>query len=82
MRMKTLLQQGVQKLQDAQIAEAELDAMYLLEHVFGMKRMDFLLNPQQEVSEEERANYLKNIALRAAHSSSPAYHWQSGVYGF
>lgn len=67
MTMKTLLQQGVQKLQNAQIAEAELDAMYLLEYVFGIKRIDFLLNPQREVSEEERAVYLKNISLRAVH---------------
>lgn len=67
MTMKNLLQQGVQKLQEAQVAEADLDAMYLLEHVFGIKRMDFLLNPQREVSEEQRAEYLQKISLRATH---------------
>lgn len=67
MKMETLLQQGVQKLHEAQIAEADLDAMYLLEHVFGMKRMEFLLDPQREVSEEQRANYLQKISLRAVH---------------
>ena len=67
MTMKNLLQQGVQKLQEAQVAEADLDAMYLLEHVFGIKRMDFLLDPQREVSEEQEAEYLQKVSLRATH---------------
>lgn len=67
MTMKNLLQQGVQKLQEAQVAEADLDAMYLLEHVFGIKRMDFLLDPQREVSEEKKAEYLQKVSLRAIH---------------
>lgn len=67
MTMKTLLQQGVQKLQEAQIAEADLDAMYLLEHVLGIKRMDYLLEPQREVTEEKKAEYLQKVFLRATH---------------
>lgn len=66
MTIKTLLEQGVQKLSDAQIAEADIDAMYLLEYVFGIKRMDFLMNPQREVSEEEKEKYLQNISRRAS----------------
>lgn len=67
MTMRTLLQQGAQKLHEAQIAEADLDAMYLLEHVFGIERIDFLLDPQREVSEEGKTNYLQKISFRAAH---------------
>lgn len=67
MTMEELLQQGVQKLCDAQIMNAEIDAMYLLEHVFGIKRVDYFLNRQHKVSQSQEETYLQNIALRSSH---------------
>ena len=67
MTLKTLLEQGAKQLRDGQIADADIDAMYLLEHVFSIKRMDFLMNPKREVSEEEKERYLQVISRRASH---------------
>lgn len=67
MTVKTLLEQGVQKLYDAQIADADIDAMYLLEYVCGITRMDFLMNSQRKVSEKEEEKYLLCISRRASH---------------
>ena len=67
MTLKTLLEQGAKQLRDGQIADADIDAMYLLEHVFSIKRMDFLMNPKREVSEEEKERYLQEISRRASH---------------
>lgn len=67
MTLKTLLEQGAKQLCDGQIADADIDAMYLLEHVFSIKRMDFLMNPKREVSEEEKERYLQEISRRASH---------------
>ena len=62
-----MLEQGAKQLRDGQIADADIDAMYLLEHVFSIKRMDFLMNPKREVSEEEKERYLQVISRRASH---------------
>lgn len=67
MTLKTLLEQGAKQLRDGQIADADIDAMYLLEHVFSIKRMDFLMNPKREVSEEEKERYLQVISRRASY---------------
>ena len=67
MTLKTLLEQGAKQLRDGQIADADIDAMYLLEHVFSIKRMDFLMNPKREVSEQEKECYLQEISRRASH---------------
>lgn len=67
MTLKTLLEQGAKQLRDGQIADADIDAMYLLEHVFSIKRMDFLMNPKREVSEQEKECYLQEISCRASH---------------
>ena len=67
MTMEALLQQGVATLEQAEIMNAELDARYLLEHILQIRRVDFLLDRQREVSTEQQEAYMHKIDLRATH---------------
>lgn len=67
MTMEALLQQGVATLEQAEIMNAELDARYLLEHILQIRRVDFLLDRQREVSTEQQEAYMHKINLRATH---------------
>ncbi|MBQ3782298.1 MAG: peptide chain release factor N(5)-glutamine methyltransferase [Lachnospiraceae bacterium] len=67
MTIEALLQDGIQKLRQAEVMDAELDAMYLLEDIFHIKRVDFLLNRQMEVTTKQQEAYMHNIDIRATH---------------
>ena len=67
MTMEALLQQGVATLEQAEIMNAELDARYLLEHILQIRRVDFFLDRQREVSTEQQEAYMHKINLRATH---------------
>lgn len=67
MTMEALLQQGVATLEQAEIMNAELDARYLLEHILQIRRVDFFLDRQREVSTEQQEAYMHKIDLRATH---------------
>ncbi len=70
MTWNDLLKQGENRLCQAQIEEAPLDAWYLLEHVSGMNRAAFFLRRQEKVgkSQEEQemvSGFLSLIGQRA-----------------
>lgn len=67
MTIEALLQDGIQKLRQAEVMDAELDAMYLLEDIFHIKRVDYLLNRQLEVTTKQQEAYMHNIDIRATH---------------
>ncbi|MCR4803438.1 MAG: peptide chain release factor N(5)-glutamine methyltransferase [Lachnospiraceae bacterium] len=67
MTIEALLQDGIQKLRQAEVMDAELDAMYLLEDIFHIKRVDYLLNRQMEVTAKQQEAYMHNIDIRATH---------------
>lgn len=67
MTMEALLQQGIATLEQAEVMNAELDARYLLEHILQIRRVDFLLDRQREVSTEQQEAYMHKINLRATH---------------
>jgi release factor glutamine methyltransferase len=64
---KQLLQTGRELLKQQGIADADVDAWYLLAHVFKMKRTDLLLKGELSVDEEAGQQYLELIHQRAAH---------------
>ncbi len=64
---RELLQTGREMLTEVGIADADVDAWYLLAHVFGIKRTDFLLRANQTVSEEESNRYLTLVKKRSEH---------------
>lgn len=58
---------GAEQLQEAEIAEAELDARLLLEYVCGTDRNTLLVHGDREVSAEENDNYVNLISERKKH---------------
>lgn len=64
---KALLKQGEEILVQAGIADAELDAWYLLEYVSGMSRAAFFLHGEEEAAESQENAYLTLIRRRKEH---------------
>ena len=58
---------GMQKLKEAEIGEAQLDARLLLEEVCGTDNNTLLCHGDREVSEEEEEQYRKALEQRAVH---------------
>ena len=56
---------GVEKLKEAGVPEAQLDAWYLLEHVTGIGRAAYYADPDREMSEEHREKYERCIKIRS-----------------
>jgi len=64
---KELLQTGREILKQQEIADADVDAWYLLAHVFKIKRTDLLLHGDYNTSGEDGKLYLELITERAKH---------------
>ncbi len=58
---------GMQKLKEAQLEEAQLDARLLLEEICGTDHNTLLCHGDREVSEKEEEQYRKAIEQRAQH---------------
>ncbi len=67
MTWRTLLGQGEEILTQSGIADAGLDAWYLLEYVSGMKRAEFFLRGEEPASESQQEKYLTFIERRKEH---------------
>lgn len=67
MTLRTLLQRGRERLQEAGIAEWSLDAWYLLEHVTGCTKNEYFLYPDREVDDARRQRYEELIEKRSIH---------------
>lgn len=64
---KELLLSAQKILKANGIADAELDAWYLLAHVFGLSRSDFFLHGHEYSSEEKAILYNQLVEIRASH---------------
>ncbi len=67
MEYRALYQEGTERLKQAGIAEASLDARLLLEYVCGTVRNDMLLHGDREVTEEDTKHYRQMLSKRADH---------------
>lgn len=67
MEYGALYRLGVEKLKEAQIKEAELDARLLLEEVCGTNRNDLLVHEKNPVSEKNYNCYVNYIEKRSQH---------------
>lgn len=67
MEYRALYQEGMERLQQAGIAEAALDARLLLEYICGTVRNDMLLYGDREVTEEDTKHYRQMLSKRADH---------------
>lgn len=65
--LQQIYREGKKTLERAGIAEAELDAWYLLEYVTGISRASYYGDPGRVVSEEDLCRYRECIEKRAVH---------------
>ena len=78
--LQQIYREGKETLERAGIAEAGLDAWYLLEYVTGISRASYYGDPGRVVTEEALCRYRECIEKRAGislYSISP----ESRVYG-
>lgn len=64
---KELLQLARKKLKEQEIGDADVDAWYLLSHVFQINRTEYLLKSDISAAEEESSRYLELVKLRSKH---------------
>ncbi|HJC73344.1 MAG TPA: peptide chain release factor N(5)-glutamine methyltransferase [Candidatus Mediterraneibacter faecavium] len=57
--------QGMEKLKNAGVPEAELDAWYLLEYVTGIGRASYYADPDLKMPAEQKTKYDKCIEVRS-----------------
>jgi release factor glutamine methyltransferase len=64
---RELLQSGRELLKSFHIADADVDAWYLLAYVFKMNRTDLLLRGDQVAPAEQESEYRRLLGLRGEH---------------
>ena len=64
MTIQEIYREGTKRLEEAGIADAALDAWYLLEHVTGISRASYYGHPEREIGGEEKERYFFGIAQR------------------
>lgn len=72
MTLKEILDQGKMELQEAGIAESDLDAWLLLEYVTGIGRAMYYVRQNEELSKQEEIQY--NKAVRERKKRVPLQH--------
>lgn len=72
---------GMQKLKEAEIGEAQLDARLLLEEVCGTDHNTLLCHGDREVSEAEEEQYRESVGAESGSCSAAAPFRLSGFHG-
>lgn len=67
MNAKEWVSWGTSQLEEQRISDASLDAWYLFEFVTSMSRIDFLLDGDKEIKEEQGKRYEQLIKKRKEH---------------
>lgn len=67
MILKDAYAEGKERLRNAGVPEADLDAWLLLEHVTGISRTVYYADPDREIPEEKYGQYKKYLEQREAH---------------
>ena len=67
MTLKEAYEYGQQRLMEAEVDDAVLDAWYLLEHVTGISRTLYFLRMNEEMNEKNLVQYKECLEIRAKH---------------
>ncbi|MFQ9516158.1 MAG: peptide chain release factor N(5)-glutamine methyltransferase [Eubacterium sp.] len=63
--IKDIIDQGISILKEAQVLDAENDSWLLAEHVFGITRATFYMNPKSVIDEHQAKRFLALIKKRS-----------------
>ena len=72
--LRNLYRDGTICLEKAGIADAKLDAWYLLEYETKISRAMFLADPDKEVEKDKAEHYRKDIETRAQRIAQRIFH--------
>ena len=64
MTLREACRYGADRLRDAGVPEAELDAWYLLEWASGLGRSHYLAYPEEELGKEAESRFLEALERR------------------
>lgn len=64
MTIEELVTKGIKALESADVPEAQINVMYLLEYTLHINRMEYLLNKQRAVTKEEEEAFFSAISIR------------------
>ena len=67
MTIRNALEEGIKKLNSANILEAKLDTEYLLCYVLDCQRIDLILDARKEMTKEQYETYVSLIQRRCEH---------------
>ena len=81
MTWKEAWKRGAQSLQKAGVEEYDLDAWYLLEHVTGITKASYYMEPEHPMHDQEEREYLELIRKRSTRIPLQHLTGVSGVYG-
>ena len=88
MTIQELYKEGIFRLKQARIAEAELDAWYLLEYVTGISRTMYYLKQAEPAEEQAAERYFDCISRRAQRiplqhiTGEQAFEWKRTSAGY
>ena len=72
---------GKDRLTEAQVPDADLDAWYLLEWCTGVNRSHYLAWPEEAISPEQEEQYRQTLNQTGTADSAAADHRRTGIYG-
>ena len=82
MRMlRAMYAEGEERLRQAGIEEAGLDAWYLLEFVTGVDKAHYYMEPDRRMEQSVAQEYEKVVNLRAEHIPLQHITGSTGIYG-
>lgn len=81
MVIREIVPLGIEALREAGIEDAEIDAFLLFQEVTGLKKAEYLLYPDKEITEENEDRYFSLIRRRAAHEPCQYIIGRCGFYG-
>lgn len=81
MVIREIVPLGIEALREAGIEDAEIDAFLLFQEVTGLKKAEYLLYPDKEITEENEDRYFALIRRRALHEPCQYIIGRCGFYG-
>ena len=82
MTLEQILQEGIEKLQSAEISDAELDAWYLMEYSFGLDRATYYMKKKEMAEPQGYEKYQQCINMRLQHIPVSQITKERDFYGY
>ncbi len=82
MTLEQILQEGIEKLQSAEISDADLDAWYLMEYSYGLDRATYYMKKKEMAEPQGYEKYQQCINMRLQHIPVSQITKERDFYGY